>query len=291
MTANFLFRNLGGFRFEEVGARRGRCRQRRAGASRRAWASPAATSTATAGPTWPSPTSTANRPRSSATSAPASSPTHTAAGLAVPSRYLLGFGIAFLDADNDGRLDLLTANGHVNDDRPSFPWKMPVQLLSRDRSGRLVDVSEQAGAPFRPLHLGRGLAVGDLDNDGQVDAIAACQNEPLVYLSNRTAQGGHWLTVQLEGTTSNRDAIGARVAVEAGGDRQVAHRFGGGSYQSAGDPRLHFGIGAEPKVDRVEVRWPSGRVDRHEAIDADRAILVREADPAVRPLRGWSKRQ
>ena len=184
----------------------------------------------------------------------------------------------------------MSANGHVSDYRPSFPWKMPLQLLGRDRSGRLVDVSERAGAPFRPLHLGRGLAAGDLDNDGQVDAIAVCQNEPLVFLSNRTSPSGHWLTVQLEGKVSNRDAIGARVAIEAGGKRQVAHRFGGGSYQSAGDHRLHFGIGPETKVDRLEVRWPSGRVDRHEAIDADRAILVREGEPSVRPLPGWSKR-
>src|SRR5262249_24104396 len=152
-----------------------------------------------------------------------------------PSRHLLGFGITFLDADNDGRLDLLSANGHVSDYRPSYPWKMSLQLLGRDRSDRLVDVSEHAGAPFRPLHLGRGLAARDLDTDGRLDAMAVCQGEPLVFLHNRTEHAGHWLTVQLEGKASNRDAIGARVAIEAGGRRQVAHRFGGGSYQSASD--------------------------------------------------------
>ena len=121
-------------------------RPTRAGASSRGWASPAATSTATDGPTWPSPTITASRRRCSGTWAGASSPTQTAAvGLAAPSRHLLGFGIAFLDANNDGRLDLVSANGHVSDYRPAFPWKMPIQLLVGTPEGRLIDVSAGAG--------------------------------------------------------------------------------------------------------------------------------------------------
>ena len=97
---------------------------------------------------------------------------HTAAvGLAAPSRYLLGFGIAFLDVNNDGRLDLMTANGHVNDYRPEVPYAMPVQLLLGGPGGRLTDVSARAGPPFLVPHIGRGLAVGDLDNDGRVDAV------------------------------------------------------------------------------------------------------------------------
>ena len=110
----------------------------------------------------------------------------SAVGLAAPSRYLLGFGIAFLDVDNDGRLDLMTANGHVNDYRPSVPYTMPIQLLRGVEDGRLRDVSAQAGPPFGPLHLGRGLAAGDLDNDGRIDALVVVHNEPLVFLHNQT---------------------------------------------------------------------------------------------------------
>jgi tetratricopeptide (TPR) repeat protein len=208
-----------------------------------------------------------------------------AVGLAVPSRHLLGFGIAFLDADNDGRLDLISANGHVSDYRPAFPWKMPIQLLVGTPGGRLIDASPDAGSPFQALHLGRGLAAGDLDNDGLVDALVVCQNEAPVFLRNRTS-GGHWVTIALEGTRSNRDGVGARVAIEAGGSRQVSHRFGGGSYQSAGDPRLHFGLGASTRIQRLEVRWPSGRVDRHEGLAVDRAYRIREGDAAAKPARG-----
>ena len=99
---------------------------------------------------------------------------------------MLGFGIAFLDANNDGRLDLISANGHVSDYLPAFPWKMPIQLLMGGPDGRLTDVSARAGDPFRPLHLGRGLAAGDLDNDGRIDAVVQSQNEPLVFLHNQT---------------------------------------------------------------------------------------------------------
>ena len=120
--------------------------------------------------------------------------------MAAPTRRLLGFGIAFVDADNDGWLDVLSANGHVLDPRPQIPWTMPLQILQGSPGGRLTDVSDQAGAPFRPLHLGRGLAAGDLDNDGRIDAVVVVQNEPLVYLHNQTDNRGHFITFQLEGT-------------------------------------------------------------------------------------------
>ena len=129
-------------------------------------------------------------------------------GMAAPTRRLLGFGIAFFDADNDGWLDVLSANGHVLDPRPRIPWTMPLQLLGGRPGGRLTDVSEQAGPPFGPLHLGRGLAVGDLDNDGRLDAVVVAQNEPLIYLHNRTSDRGHSIVFGLEGTKSNRDGVG-----------------------------------------------------------------------------------
>ncbi len=204
-------------------------------------------------------------------------------GMLGPTRPLLGFGHAFLDANNDGRLDDLTANGHIFDGRPRIPFAMPLVLLAGTSTGRLSDVSERAGEPFRALHLGRGLAVGDLDNDGRVDAVVLAQNEPLVYLHNITEKPGHFLTLALEGTRSNRDAIGTRVTVVAGGQRLVAERFGGGSYQSASDPRLHFGLGDAASVETIEIRWPSGQFDRHVGVKADRVYLVREGAQAFMP--------
>jgi hypothetical protein len=210
----------------------------------------------------------------------------SAIGLAAPTRFLLGFGIACLDVDNDGRLDLMTANGHVNDYRPSLPYTMPIQLLRGSGDGRLREVSAQSGPPFLAPHLGRGLAAGDLDNDGRIDALVVVHNEPLVFLHNRS-QGGHFVTIALEGTVSNRDGVGAAVVVVAGGRRQVAQRFGGGSYQSAGDPRLHFGLGAARLVERLEVHWPSGRVDRYGDLPADTGYRLREGAARARQLPGW----
>jgi enediyne biosynthesis protein E4 len=201
------------------------------------------------------------------------------AGLAAATRHLLGFGVAFLDADNDGHLDLLIVNGHVTDNRPAFPFKMPAQLLAGDGTGRLVDVSDRAGAVFQVARLGRGLAVGDLDNDGRLDAVAVDQNRPLVILHNRS-RGGHWIRFTLGGTDSNRDGVGALVTVHAGPGRWTAARLGGGSYQSASDPRVHFGLGAVERIDRVEVAWPSGRVDRFTDLVADADYRLREQAPA-----------
>ena len=210
-----------------------------------------------------------------------------AIGLSAATRQLLGFGIAFVDLDNDGRLDVLSANGHVLDPRPRIPWMMPLQALWMSPNGRLVDVSARAGTLFQPLHLGRGLAAGDLDNDGRVDAVAVCQNEPVVYLHNQTRgePAGHFLMLRLEGTQSNRDGVGATVTVRCGKRQWFAVRYGGGSYQSANDPRLHFGLGSAANVDRIDVRWPTGRIDRFAGLVADAGYRLREGDPVALPLK------
>ncbi len=211
----------------------------------------------------------------------------TATGLAAATRSKLGFGIAMLDANNDGRTDLLLANGHVNDFRPAAPYAMPAQLLLGRPGCTLADVSARAGDPFQAPHLGRGLAAGDVDNDGRIDALLVPLDEPLVVLRNRSGTSGHWLTLSLVGTTSNRDAVGAVVTVRHGGARQVITRFGGGSYLSASDSRLHLGLGDSRSADTVEVRWPSGRVDTFTSLEADRGYSLREGDPAARPLAGF----
>jgi tetratricopeptide (TPR) repeat protein len=218
-----------------------------------------------------------------------------AAGLAAATRPVLGFGLAALDANNDGHLDLAQANGHVGDYRPANPYAMTAQLFLGDGAGKLFDVSDRAGPPWRVLRLARGLATGDFDNDGRIDILLVCENAPLALLRNRaapqdqklTAAGGHFLMLKLEGSGSNRDAVGARVAVTVAGRTQVTERFGGGSYLSASDGRLHFGLGPATKVDRVEVTWPSGRRDRYHGRAADAGYRLREGDPEPKPLAGF----
>ena len=167
----------------------------------------------------------------------------------------------------------------MNDLTPEVPWLMPAQLLLGTGGGRFADATLSAGPPWRVPRLVCGLAAGDLDNDGRIDLVIVPQNAPVAYFHNR-GEAGHGLTLRLEGTASNRDAIGARVTVTAGGRRQSGWRIGGGSFQSASDPRLHFGLGDAERVDQVEVAWPSGRVTRAGPLPADNGYLAR---PTRRP--------
>ena len=211
-----------------------------------------------------------------------------ASGIALASRSLLGFGIVAFDADDDGWLDLATANGHVNDLRPHFPYFMPAQLLQGLGDGRVHDVSAASGPCWAVQRMGRGLAAGDLDNDGRLDLLLVSHNQPAAYFHNVTEAHGHTLTLQLEGRGRNRDAVGARVVVTAGGKRFVADRFGGGSYLSAGDQRLHFGLGnADGAV--VEVSWPSGRTERFGELTTDTGYLLREGADRPLPLPGFPR--
>ena len=208
------------------------------------------------------------------------------AGLYAATRLILGFGLAVMDANNDGRVDLVQANGHVFSSNPAIPSAMRAQLFLGQDHGKLVDVSDHAGPPWKVLRFVRGLAVGDLDNDGRTDAVMVSENAPLAWFQNQTSARHHFLVLELEGTTSNRDAVGAKAAVTAGGKTQVATRFGGGSFLSASGPRLHFGLGTARKVDRVVITWPSGRRDCYQNLEPDQGYRLREGGPAPRRLPG-----
>ena len=288
-SANFLFRNRGGMRFEEVG--------HEAGVSGNASGAYQAGMGVASGDldadglidlavtNFYGESTTFYRNLGACNFADATS----AVGLTVATRRLLGFGVAFLDADNDGRLDLASANGHVNDLRPNYPYQMPAQLLMNDGQGRLVDTSINATPPWSVPRMARALTMGDLDNDGRQDVLVLSHNQPLAYLHNQTS-GGHFLTLRLEGTKSNRDAVGAKIAVVADGIRRVAERVGGGSYQSAADPRIHFGLGSHVVIEAVEVRWPSGTVDRYAGLSPDAGYLLREGQPIPERLPGFPGR-
>lgn len=208
-------------------------------------------------------------------------------GLAVPTCYSLGFGIAFADFNADGRLDLAIANGHVNDSRPNVPYAMPAQLLAGVEKGRLVEVSQAAGPPWLVPRLGRGLCLGDLDNDGRLDLVVVSLDAPLAYFHNQ-GPAGRFLTLKLEGAESNRDAVGARATlIDADGRRTVRHRIGGGSYLSASDSRLHFGLGDDARPVDVEINWPSGRTTTLKQLETNRGYQVREDDRTLRNLPGF----
>jgi hypothetical protein len=205
-----------------------------------------------------------------------------ASGMAHNTRFV-GWGCGFFDFDRDGWKDLLLVNGHV------FPEvdRLGSDVRYRDRAvlyrnvrGRFQDVSEASGSGIVERHSSRGAAFGDVDNDGSIDILINNQNEPpsLLKSSHRT---GNWVQLRLEGTTSNRSAIGARVLLTSGGRTQTDEVRSGGSYLSQNDFRLHFGVANESLAD-LEVRWPAGGVQKFPRIPVNRNIVIREGAPGAR---------
>jgi hypothetical protein len=216
-----------------------------------------------------------------------------AANLAAPSRAMTGFGTVALDVDNDGTLDLFVANGHT-DDQPWYnaPMAQLPQLFVGREQGRFQLAGHEVSPYFARPVVGRGVAAGDLDNDGRVDLVIVHRDASAALLRNVTP-GGRWLGLRLLGTRSGRTPIGARVTCQAGGRTRVRWLTSGTSYLASSDPRLWFGLGSASKVDRLEVRWPSGAVQTWSDLDADRILDLREADDQVtvkRAILGLSSR-
>ncbi len=197
------------------------------------------------------------------------------AGLDAPSRPRTGFGDTALDADNDGRPDLFVANGHV-DHRPwaNSPMAQPPQFFWGRERGRFELAGPSSDGFDRPV-VGRGAAAGDLNNDGRVDLVVVHRDAPTALWWNR-GEGGHWLGLRLRGTRSGRTPVGARVTCRAGGRTIVRRLTSGTGYLSAHDPRLWFGLGNSAEVERLEVRWPSGAIQSWAGLSADRILVIEE---------------
>jgi hypothetical protein len=205
-------------------------------------------------------------------------------GLAAPTFARMGWGAAFFDADLDGRLDLFFANGHIFADIDDYPqlgetYRQKNQLLLND-GARFRDVSASAGAGLQAVRVGRGLATGDLDNDGDVDLVVSNMDDAPTLLENRQRTGRHWIAVRVVSPAANRFAIGAKVTIEAGGRKQLREIRSGGSYLSQGDLRASFGLGDDAGPVAVEVRMPGGGLWRWRDVAVDRLHVLELAESA-----------
>jgi hypothetical protein len=214
-------------------------------------------------------------------------------GLDAPTFVRMGWGAAFMDADLDGRLDLFFANGHIFADIDDYPalgetYRQKNQLLL-NLGKRFRDVSDSAGAGLQISRVGRGLAVGDLDEDGDPDVVVSNMDGPPTLLENRQQTGHHWVAFRVMSPTRNRFAIGAKVTVDAGGRRQVREVRSGGSYLSQSDLRAYFGLGDQAGPVTVDVRMPGGSRWQWRGLSPDR-LHVLELSESTQVTDGGSSR-
>jgi hypothetical protein len=206
-------------------------------------------------------------------------------GIGYPTLPFVGFGTAFFDYDNDERLDIAIANGHILDNAPQFRAGSTYRqrtLLFRNTTGRrFADVGRTSGQALVAERVGRGLATGDIDNDGDLDLLITNNGEDAELLRNEGLPGSHALLLRLRGAGGNNAAVGARVRVTAGAVAQRRDVNAGSSYLSQSDLRVHVGLGAATQADRVEVLWPSGKVETLSAVAADQLVTIEEGRGVV----------
>jgi enediyne biosynthesis protein E4 len=212
-----------------------------------------------------------------------------AAGLSMERRFI-SWGTALTDLDNDGYPDIFIATGTVYPELEKvyakYPAHSPRIVFRNQRNGRFIELGDEAGPGISAKHQSRGAAFGDFDNDGDIDIVIMNRNEPPSLLRNDAPPGNHWVKVRLEGTKSNRSALGSRVLVHYGGKVQAQCLTSQCSYLSCNDPRLHFGLGNESKVD-IDVFWPTGVKETFKDVAADQLVTIREGQGIVkgRPFR------
>jgi hypothetical protein len=200
-------------------------------------------------------------------------------GLADITRPHSGWGFRFMDFDNDGWKDLLIAQGHDMDNvelsTPNLRYREPVALI-RNVGGKFQDIGSLGGTVFKEPWVGRGLAVGDIDNDGRLDAVVTTNDGGVHILRNETPTPNHWLLVKLTGHRSNRDGLGAEIKLTTSKGIQLQTVTTAGSYLSSSDRRVHFGLGAEVAIEKMEVRWPGGTVQTLRDVKADQILHIEE---------------
>jgi hypothetical protein len=210
----------------------------------------------------------------------------SAAGLGLYTKYL-GWGTMFIDFDNDGWPDLLLVNGHVypevDKQNLGSSYQEPRILYRNLGNGTFSDISASAGPGITTVASSRGLAIGDLWNDGKLSAVISNMNGPPSLLVNQVRTSNHWIGLRTVGTKSNRDGIGARITVKIGSRTLVNEIRSGSSYDSNSDMRLHFGLGNASKLDSVQVRWPSGLVEQFDGLRVDAIQTLTEGSGAPIP--------
>ena len=203
------------------------------------------------------------------------------AGVGLASQNTLGFGCAFLDANLDGALDLVVANGHIDDTvrniRGNVGYAQPPQIFLNNGQGKFQDVAASTGESFIQPKVGRGLCYADFDRDGDLDILMTTNNGPAYLYRNDQQAGNHSIRFRLTGTKSNRDAIGAMIRIEHEGTTQERLVKGGSSYLSQSELPVTFGLGKRDKIDRVTIAWPSGRTEDYKNLAAGQTYDCVEA--------------
>jgi enediyne biosynthesis protein E4 len=202
-------------------------------------------------------------------------------GLGAISLLHSAWGVRFMDYDNDGWKDIFLVQSHVMDtiqtNEPHLRYREPPLLLWNDKGNKFVDVSAQSGEVFQQKWAARGMAIGDIDNDGKTDVVVTENNGPAWILHNETATHNHWITLKLVGVKSNRDGIGAQIKLTTAAGNQYITVTTASSYQSSSDKRAHFGLGSATEVSEIEIHWPSGIRQVLKNLKADQILTVTEA--------------
>jgi hypothetical protein len=193
------------------------------------------------------------------------------AGIAMATGQFVGWTSSFVDYDNDGDADIFKTNGALK-----HLYGHEDQLFDNLGEGKFKDISSGLGSYFQQEYVGRGACLGDYDNDGDFDIYVANLNSRGMFLRNNKGNLNNWLLLNLVGTASNRDGIGARVKITSGGKTQTSMRKSSTGYLSQNDPRIHFGLGKNSLVDKIEIKWPSGKVQVIENTKANQILTVKE---------------